>query len=115
MLAAEVCIGRAAMDRIGFAPDRISRCVSWGRGNWLCYRVIDNCSVRRDFFQRHYVSLFYHICVCSQQQCEAFVAELMAKAREMGATEEQHRLDSCWRVIFEGCFQFDPAKRSWSD
>ena len=112
MLAAEVCIGRAAMDRIGFAPDRISK---WEGGAGFCYLMIDNNSIRRDFLHGHYIFLFHHICDCSQQHCEAFVAELLVKAREMGITEEQHRLDSCWRVIFEGCFQFDSAKRSLSE
>ena len=47
----------------------------------------------------------------SQEQCDLMVAELLDVAARMGITEEQHRLDSCWKVIFESCFQFDPSKR----
>ena len=55
---------------------------------------------------------FDSLIACSQEQCEAFVAEVERVALGLGATEEQHRFDSVWRPILRGCLQFDPANRS---
>ena len=58
-----------------------------------------------------YVNIAMVNTIFSQEQCERMVDELLSKARGMGLTEEQHRFDTSWRIIFECCFQFEPANR----